>query len=209
MRKLIYSMGVSLDGFIAGRDGEIDWSAPDEELHRFHNRQTRELGAHLCGRRLYETMLYWETAEENPSAAEHLVEYALTLLWMLKIAASVSSEMEAVLVCGRLSNAGIHSMQQCSGAGGRRWGVGGACDVYVDERDLDRAREVLNAEGVSEEELLREEERASAASTKPTKPKQGEPIESLPLKKHHFFKGFGKITEAKSKADAPDNPFGS
>jgi len=45
MRKLIYSMGVSLDGFIAGPDGEIDWSAPDEELHRFHNEQTRELGA--------------------------------------------------------------------------------------------------------------------------------------------------------------------
>ena len=70
MRKLIYSMTASLDGFIAGRDGEIDWSAPDEELFRFHSRQTRELGVHLCGRRLYETMLYWETAEENPSAAE-------------------------------------------------------------------------------------------------------------------------------------------
>jgi len=76
MRKLIYSMTVSLDGFIAGRDGEIDWSAPDEELHRFHNRQIGELGAHLCGRRLYETMLYWETAEENPSAAEHVLEFA-------------------------------------------------------------------------------------------------------------------------------------
>jgi dihydrofolate reductase len=45
MRKLIYSMGVSLDGFIAGPDGELDWSAPDEELHRFHNQQTREGGA--------------------------------------------------------------------------------------------------------------------------------------------------------------------
>ncbi len=76
MRKLIYSMGVSLDGFIAGRDEEIDWGAPDEELHRFHNRQTRELGVHLCGRRLYETMLYWETAEENPLAAEHVLEFA-------------------------------------------------------------------------------------------------------------------------------------
>ncbi len=76
MRKLIYSMTVSLDGFIAGRDGEIDWSAPDEELHRFHNRHVGELGAHLCGRRLYETMLYWETAEENPSAAEHVLEFA-------------------------------------------------------------------------------------------------------------------------------------
>jgi dihydrofolate reductase len=76
MRKLIYSMGVSLDGFIAGPNGEIDWSAPDEELHRFHNQQTLELGEHLCGRRLYETMLYWETAEENPAAAEYELEFA-------------------------------------------------------------------------------------------------------------------------------------
>jgi dihydrofolate reductase len=76
MRKLIYSMGVSLDGFIAGPDGEIDWSAPDEELHRFHNQQTRELGAQLCGRRLYEVMLYWETADQNPSAPEHELEFA-------------------------------------------------------------------------------------------------------------------------------------
>jgi len=76
MRKLIYSMGVSLDGFIAGPGGEIDWSAPDEELHRFHNQQTREMGAHLCGRRLYEVMVYWETADENPSAPEYELEFA-------------------------------------------------------------------------------------------------------------------------------------
>ena len=76
MRDLIYSMGVSLDGFIAGPNGDIDWSAPDEELHRFHNQQTRELGAHLCGRRLYEVMTYWETADENPSAAEPELEFA-------------------------------------------------------------------------------------------------------------------------------------
>ena len=76
MRKLIYSMGVSLDGFIAGPDGEIDWSAPDEELHRFHNQQARETGANLYGRRLYETMTYWETADENTSAPEHELEFA-------------------------------------------------------------------------------------------------------------------------------------
>jgi dihydrofolate reductase len=75
-RKLIYSMGVSLDGFIAGPDGEIDWSAPDEELHRFHNQQARETGPHLYGRRLYEEMTYWETVDENPSAAEHELEFA-------------------------------------------------------------------------------------------------------------------------------------
>jgi dihydrofolate reductase len=77
VRKLIYSFGVSLDGFIAGPGGEIDWSAPDEELHRFHNQQARELGAHLCGRRLYETMRVWDTfADDRPSAPEHQLEFA-------------------------------------------------------------------------------------------------------------------------------------
>jgi dihydrofolate reductase len=75
-RKLIYSMGVSLDGFIAGPTGEIDWSAPDEELHRFHNQQAREMGAHLYGRRLYEVMRFWETADERPSVPEHELEFA-------------------------------------------------------------------------------------------------------------------------------------
>ena len=76
MRKLIYSMTVSLDGFIAGPGGDIGWSAPDEELHRFHNDQVRELGAHLLGRRLYETMVYWETADQDPSASEVTLDFA-------------------------------------------------------------------------------------------------------------------------------------
>jgi dihydrofolate reductase len=76
MRKLIYSMSVSLDGFIAGPGGEIDWSVPDDELFRFHTEQVRELGGHLLGRRLYETMVYWETAEEQPSFPEPEREFA-------------------------------------------------------------------------------------------------------------------------------------
>jgi dihydrofolate reductase len=76
MPKLIYPMSVSLDGFIAGPGGEIDWSAPDEELHRFHNERVREMGAHLLGRRLYEEMTYWETADANPSSPEHELEFA-------------------------------------------------------------------------------------------------------------------------------------
>jgi dihydrofolate reductase len=67
---VIYSMNPSLDGFIAGPDGEIDWSAPDEELHRFHNEQTRELDVHLCGRRLYEEMLVWETMDAPAGSVE-------------------------------------------------------------------------------------------------------------------------------------------
>jgi len=62
-RGVIYSMSVSLDGFITGPDGAIDWAAPGEELMAFHNEQTRELGAHLCGRGLYEDMLPWESRE--------------------------------------------------------------------------------------------------------------------------------------------------
>jgi dihydrofolate reductase len=92
MRKVIYSMGVSLDGFVAGPNGEIDWSPPDEELHRFHNQQVRELGAHLLGRRLYEVMTYWETADENPSAAEYELEFARIWKSLPKIVFSKSLE---------------------------------------------------------------------------------------------------------------------
>jgi dihydrofolate reductase len=76
LRKLIYSMGVSVDGFIAGPGGDIEWSAPDEELHRFHNEQAREVGAYLYGRRLYEVMRPWETADEQPSAPDYELEFA-------------------------------------------------------------------------------------------------------------------------------------
>jgi len=106
MRKVIYSTGVSLDGFIAGPGGEIDWSAPDEELHRFHNEQTRELGVQLCGRRLYEVMVYWETAEEeNPSAAEHELEFARIWKDLPKIV--FSTTLERVEGNARLARDGL------------------------------------------------------------------------------------------------------
>jgi dihydrofolate reductase len=76
MGTLIYSMSVSLDGYIAGPRGEIDWSAPDAELHRFHNERVRGVGVQLLGRRLYETMLYWETAEEQGDLDEPALEFA-------------------------------------------------------------------------------------------------------------------------------------
>ena len=95
MRKLIYSMGVSLDGFIAGRGGEIDWSAPGEELHRFHNEQMRTLGAHLCGRRLYETMVYWETAHQDPALPETELEFARIWQALPKIVFSTTLESVA------------------------------------------------------------------------------------------------------------------
>jgi dihydrofolate reductase len=94
MRKLIYSMTVSLDGFIAGPGDDISWSAPDEELHRFHNDQVRELGVHLLGRRLYETMLYWETADQDPALADYALEFAQ--LWKPLPKIVFSSTLERV-----------------------------------------------------------------------------------------------------------------
>ena len=72
--KLVYSMAVSLDGFVAGPDGDFQWSRPDEELHRFHNERVGRLSAHLLGRKLYETMVYWETEDPDWGAVE--VEFA-------------------------------------------------------------------------------------------------------------------------------------
>jgi dihydrofolate reductase len=62
MAKLIYSSIASLDGYVADEQGNFDWAAPDEELHWFVNDLERPIGTYLYGRRMYETMVYWETA---------------------------------------------------------------------------------------------------------------------------------------------------
>jgi dihydrofolate reductase len=125
MRKVIYSMGVSLDGFIAGPGGEIDWSAPDEELHRFHNQQTRELGAELCGRRLYETMVYWETADKNPSATEYELEFAR--LWQDLPKIVFSNTLERVDGNARLATDGVaEEVAKLKEEPGKDLAVGGA-----------------------------------------------------------------------------------
>ena len=76
MRSVTYSLAVSLDGYIAGPDGKFDWSVPDEELMRFATEESRQVGVQLMGRRLYETMLYWETADQDPSLDDAMLEWA-------------------------------------------------------------------------------------------------------------------------------------
>src|SRR3954469_14323980 len=75
---LIYSMGVSVDGFIPDREGAFGWSAPSEEQFGFHLAQVGELGGYLCGRRLYETMLVWET---DPSMRDNELRAAFAAVW--------------------------------------------------------------------------------------------------------------------------------
>ena len=66
MAKLIYSTIASLDGYVADTSGNFDWAAPDEQLHAFVNELERPIGTYLYGRRMYETMVYWETEPPDP-----------------------------------------------------------------------------------------------------------------------------------------------
>lgn len=124
-RRLIYSMGVSLDGYIAGPDGGFDWAAPDEELHGFHNEQTRELGVHLCGRRLYETMLYWEGAEQNPGLGAIELEFAR--IWQDLPKLVFSTTLDRVQGNARLAEGGLaEELARLKGEPGKDLAVGGA-----------------------------------------------------------------------------------
>jgi dihydrofolate reductase len=124
MRKLIYSMTVSLDGYIAGPDGAIDWSVPDEELFLFHTQHVRETGVQLCGRRLYETMVYWETAEEGPLAAEH-VEFAQ--IWKALPKIVFSTTLESVVGNTTLARDGVgEEVSRLEEQPGKDIAVGGA-----------------------------------------------------------------------------------
>jgi dihydrofolate reductase len=77
MRKVIYAMSVSLDGFTETPDRKIDWVIVDEELHTFFNAQAREQDAFLYGRRMYELMARdWPTVDANPSNPAYMVEFS-------------------------------------------------------------------------------------------------------------------------------------
>ena len=76
MAKLIYAMNTSLDGYINDEEGKFDWSEPDEELHRFFNELERPLGTHLYGRRLYETMSYWQDPGDLTEQPDYIRDFA-------------------------------------------------------------------------------------------------------------------------------------
>jgi dihydrofolate reductase len=73
---LIYTAITSLDGYIEDETGRFDWAAPDEELHAFVNDLERPIGTHLYGRRMYETMAFWETVDTGPEQGAVVRDYA-------------------------------------------------------------------------------------------------------------------------------------
>jgi len=101
---LIYSMNISVDGFISDRNGGIGWAAPDEELFRFHLERVRELGCHLCGRKLYETMLVWET---DPSLRDTELHAAFADAWCALPKVVFSRTLDSVQGNARLAEGSV------------------------------------------------------------------------------------------------------
>src|ERR1700730_12634331 len=95
---LIYSMSVSVDGFIADREGAFGWTAPNEEQFRFHIVQTRELGGYLCGRRLYET---------DPSMRDNELGAAFADVWCAIPNVVFSRTLDSVQGNARLAEASV------------------------------------------------------------------------------------------------------
>jgi dihydrofolate reductase len=76
MAKLIYSAIASLDGYVEDEGSKFDWAMPDEEVHAFVNDLERPIGTYLYGRRMYETMVFWETASAEADEPEVFYDYA-------------------------------------------------------------------------------------------------------------------------------------
>jgi dihydrofolate reductase len=121
---LIYSMNVSVDGFIADREGGLAWTAPSEELFRFHLAAVRELGGYLCGRRLYETMLVWET---DPALRDTELGAAFADAWSALPKVVFSRTLDRVTGNARLAESSLaEEVAAADGATDKPVSIGGA-----------------------------------------------------------------------------------
>src|SRR3954452_5768268 len=101
---MIFSMGVSVDGFIADREGLFGWTVPDDEQFRFHTEQVGELGGYLSGRKLYETILPWET---DPSMRHDEDQAAFADLWCALPTGVFSRTLDSVEGNARLAEGSL------------------------------------------------------------------------------------------------------
>ncbi len=121
---LIYSMGVSVDGYIADRQGAFAWAAPSDELFAFHLARLRQLGAHLSGRRLYETMLPWET---DPTMRDSEVAVEFADVWSALPKIVFSRTLDSVQGNARLAGSSVaEEVVSALGATSRDVEIGGA-----------------------------------------------------------------------------------
>ena len=121
---LIYSMSVSVDGFIADREGAFEWGAPSEDLFRFHTALVGDLGGYLLGRRLYEGMLVWET---DPSMRDNELRAAFADIWCALPKVVFSRTLDSVQGNARLAEASVaEEIAAALGATDKDISIGGA-----------------------------------------------------------------------------------
>ena len=128
MAKLIYAAITSLDGYIEDEDGNFDWAAPDEEVFTFVSDLERPIGTYLYGRRMYETMVYWETL---PTAADQMpVERDFAELWRAADKIVYSTTLESV------SSARTRIERDFNPEAVRQWKATAVRDITVAGPDL-------------------------------------------------------------------------
>ncbi len=136
-KRIIYSQMVSLDGFIEGSNGEIDWGVPDEELFKYINDQESTIGTHLYGRKTYENMAnYWPRVDKNPAATEDELLFARIWREIPKIVFSKTLEKvewNARLVKGEITE----EMTKLKSEPGKNLSLGGA-RLDIHEAQFDR-----------------------------------------------------------------------
>ncbi|WP_028063773.1 dihydrofolate reductase family protein [Solirubrobacter soli] len=116
---IVYSMSCSADGYINEPDGSFGWTAPTDELHRFHNQRVAETDVQLMGRRLYETMLVWETEEfTDPTMAE------FAEIWRGLERIVFSTTLKTIEGTGRLATRSL--AEEIAALGDKTIAVGGA-----------------------------------------------------------------------------------
>ena len=124
MPVLIFSMTTSLDGYVTDREGGIGWSSPSDELFLFHHEQVRGLGAYLCGRRLYETMLPWET---DPALSASEAGRAFAETWNALPKVVFSRTLDSVQGNARLARKPLaEEVAEALGATDKDVSIGGA-----------------------------------------------------------------------------------
>ncbi|AWB86058.1 dihydrofolate reductase family protein [Mycetocola zhujimingii] len=124
MRTVTYSMGMSLDGYVVDPHGDLDWGAPDDDVFSFVTDEIRGVDVHLLGRRLYETMAYWETADQDPSLDDANRTWAA--LWKALPKVVFSTTLTEVQGNSRLASSGLaEEIEQLRAEGDGEIAIGG------------------------------------------------------------------------------------
>ena len=125
MGRLIYSAIASIDGYTADADGNFDWAAPDEEVHGAVNDLERTVGTNLYGRRMYETMRYWETAPTGPDEPAEIRDFARIWRAADKVVYSTTLESAPGARTRVEREFDPEAVRQLKAGAGRDLGVGG------------------------------------------------------------------------------------